>query len=67
MEFSRQEYWSELHFLPQGIFLTQGLNPHPLGLLPWQIDPLPLCHLGFPGGTVGKESTCNGGDAEKWV
>ena len=24
MGFSRQEYWSELHFLPQRIFLTQG-------------------------------------------
>jgi len=23
----RQEYWSRLHFLLQGIFLTQGLNP----------------------------------------
>ena len=29
-EFSRQEYWSGLPFLLQGIFLTQGLN---LGLL----------------------------------
>ena len=27
MEFSRQEYWSGSHFLLQGIFLTQGLNP----------------------------------------
>ena len=27
MEFSRQEYWSGCHFLHQGIFLTQGLNP----------------------------------------
>ena len=26
--FSRQEYWSGLPFLLQGIFLTQGLNPH---------------------------------------
>ena len=26
-EFSRQEYWSGCHFLLQGIFLTQGLNP----------------------------------------
>ena len=31
------------HFLLQGIFLTQGLNPH---LLHWQADSLPLCHLG---------------------
>ena len=27
MGFSRQEYWSGLHFLLQGIFPTQGLNP----------------------------------------
>ena len=26
MEFSRQEYWRGCHFLPQGIFLTQGAN-----------------------------------------
>ena len=26
--FSRQEYWSGLPFLLQGILLTQGLNPH---------------------------------------
>ena len=42
MEFSRQEYWSRLPFLPQGIFLTQGLNPC---LLHWQADSLPLQHL----------------------
>ena len=33
MGFSRQEYWSELHFFLQGIFPTQGLNPHLLYLL----------------------------------
>ena len=27
MEFSRQEYWEGCHFLLQGIFPTQGLNP----------------------------------------
>ena len=31
--FSRQEYWSGLHFLFHGIFLTQGSNPHRLCLL----------------------------------
>ena len=36
------------HFLLQGIFLTQGSNPHLLGLLPWQADSLPLSHLGSP-------------------
>ena len=34
------------HFFLQGIFLTQGLNPHLLHLLHWQVDSLPLCHLG---------------------
>ena len=33
------------HFLLQGIFPTQGLNPH---FLHWQMDSLPLSHLGNP-------------------
>ena len=33
------------HFLIQGIFSIQGLN---LGLLHWQVDSLPLSHLGSP-------------------
>ena len=36
------------HFLLQGIFLTQGPNP---SLLYWQVDSLPLSHLGGPWGT----------------
>ena len=34
------------HFLLQGIFPTQGLNPHLLHLLHWQVDSLSLTHLG---------------------
>ena len=34
------------HFLLQGIFLTQGSNPHLLSLLNWQVDSLLLCHPG---------------------
>ena len=53
MEFSRQEYWSELPFpspgkIFQGIFQTQGSNPHLLSLLHWQADSLPLRQLGSP-------------------
>ena len=33
------------HALPQGIFPTQGLNPHLLCLLHWQADSLPLLLL----------------------
>ena len=33
------------HFLLQGIFPTQGLNPH---LLHWQVGFLPLSHQGHP-------------------
>ena len=33
------------HFLLQGLFLTQGWNPH---LLHGQADSLPLSHLGCP-------------------
>ena len=40
--FSRLEYWSGLHVLLQGIFLTQGLNMSILCLLYWQIGSLPL-------------------------
>jgi len=46
MKFSRQEYWSGFCFPFQGIFLTQGSNPRLLRLLHWQVDSLPLCHLG---------------------
>ena len=35
------------HFLLQGIFPTQGSNPH---LLPWRADSLPLNHQGSPVG-----------------
>ena len=35
------------HFLLQGIFPTQGSNPH---LLLWHADSLPLSHLGSPMG-----------------
>ena len=34
------------HFLLQGIFPTQGLNPHLLCLLHWQVDSLPLAPPG---------------------
>jgi len=37
------------HFLPQGIFPTQGSNLCLLGLLHWQVDSLPLSHLGSNG------------------
>ena len=36
------------HFLLQGIFPPQGLNPHLLHLLYWQVDSLPPSHLGSP-------------------
>ena len=35
------------HFLLQGIFSTQGSNPHLLRVWHWQADSLPLCHLLF--------------------
>ena len=36
------------HFLLQGIFPTQGSNPSLLRLLHWQVNSLPLSHLGNP-------------------
>ena len=38
----------DCHFLLQMIFLSQGLNPRLLLLLTWQVDSLPLSHLGSP-------------------
>ena len=48
MGFPRQEYCSRLPFPTPGIFPTQGLNPRLLRLLHWQVDSLPLSHLGNP-------------------
>ena len=75
MGFSRQEYWSGCHFLLQGIFQTQGSNPHLLHLLHWQGGSLPVAppgkpswlyvlsiYLGFPGGSDHKDSACKAGD-----
>ena len=45
MGFSRQEYWRGLPFPPPGNVPMQGSNPH---LLHWQVNSLPLCHLGSP-------------------
>ena len=42
MGFSRQEYWSGCHALPQGLFLTQRSNSCLLCLLHWQAGSLPL-------------------------
>ena len=46
MGFPRQEYWSGCHFLLQGIFLDQGLNPCLLHYQ--QADSLSLNHQGRP-------------------
>ena len=51
------------HFLLQGIFPTQELNPHLLGLWPWQADSLPLVpsvKQGFPGGSVKNPTAMQG-------
>ena len=48
MKFSRQEYWSGLHFLFQRIFPTQGLNLCLLHLLNWHACSLPAEPPGKP-------------------
>ena len=45
IEFYSKNYCSGLHLLLQGVFLTQGLNPH---LLCQQADSLSLSHVGSP-------------------
>ena len=42
MEFSRQEYWSELLFSSPGCLPNPGINLHLLCLLHWQAGSLPL-------------------------
>ena len=44
----RQKYCSRLPFFIQGIFPTQGLSQHPLGLLHCQVDSS-QSHLGILG------------------
>ena len=46
--FSRQEYWSGLPYLLQGIFPTQGSDPCLLHLLHWQEGSLQLVPPGKP-------------------
>ena len=45
------------HFLFQGIFPTQGSNPHLLSLLHWQVDSLPLSYLGSPNKKIAQFNT----------
>lgn len=40
------EYWSDCHFLLQGIFSNQGSHPCLLCFLHWQVDSLPLAPPG---------------------
>ena len=46
MGFSGEEYWSGCHFLLLKIFPTQGLNPSLQCLLHWQVNSLPVSHVG---------------------
>ena len=48
MGFSRQECWNGLPCLPPGVFPIQGLNPHLLHPLHWQVCSLPLAPPGKP-------------------
>ena len=49
MEFSRQEYWSELPFPPPGDLPDPGIEPMSPAL---QVDTLPLSHQGSPKKTL---------------
>ena len=46
--FSGKNIGVSCHFLLQGIFATQGSNPHLWRLLHQPAHSLPLCHLGSP-------------------
>ena len=55
MGIPRQGYWVGSHFFLQGIFRTQGLNP---SLLRWQVDSLPLSHMGSPRKCLKEHEVC---------
>ena len=52
MEFSSKNTGMGCHFLPQGIFSTQGLKLHLLHPLHWQSGSLPLSQLENPDHSV---------------
>jgi len=68
MELSRQELGAISS--SRGIFLTQGSNSRLLYLLHWQVDSVPVCHLGtqpkampnrkIAGGGKGRRRFCRG-------
>ena len=45
---SRHKYWSGLPFPLPGDLPDPGISPSSLCLLHWQVDFLPLSHLGSP-------------------
>ena len=51
MEFSRQEHWSISY--SRGSSWLRDSNPHPLHLLHWKADSLPLAPPGKPWGLLG--------------
>ena len=57
MGLSRQEYWSGLPFPSQGDLPNSGIQP---GLLHWQVDSLPLSHVGSQKCDIyiGHKNTC---------
>ena len=60
MEFSMQEYWSGWHALPQGIFLTQGLNP---GLLHCREI---VYYLSYPGRPITRSDPISRQPSQEW-
>ena len=50
--FPRQEDGVGCHFILQGIFPIQGLNPQLMLLLHWQVDSSQLSQLGSPKGII---------------
>ena len=55
------------HFLLQGIFPTQSSHSSLLCLLHWQVDSVPLYHLGSPLSAVYKAKPMTGGQAEDTI
>ena len=51
-DFPGKNIWVGWHFILQGIFLTQESSLHLLWLLHWQVNSLPVYHLGGPSSKI---------------
>ena len=67
-EFSQQEYWNGMPFLPPGYLPNSGIrsNSSPLHLQHWEVDSLPLAPPGKPKGKTEKKERFHVWSMKSW-